>query len=565
MELRPPDRLRDASRLPKGLGFAPEPPMISLPGASQSRLPHRMLQILPPHRPALTTGGRRDHRPSAGTSSRVPAILAIGFLVMVVAWGMSSRPFAGPDETAHYLRALTLANGQLVGPQAPNTLLGLQPPLSPVAQTFETANSRGVLVPRALSPPRVPCRPGRADRGVCHESTYTGNYEPVPYVLPAIALAVSGRVQSASWLARAGSAVLPAAFLALAAFLVWDGTVLSLLGLLLAVTPMVLFISSVVNPSGLEIAASIAFLSGLLRVSRDPRAVAGRIWASIALSGSMVILAWQLGPAFVVLDLAVLGAYIGRPALGTLWRGCRRQARAVAATLVGAAIAYAGFSAGAGPSPTPLGLPRLAGLAGDLGQVRTVAEQAVGDFGGLTVPMPPGVVVLWGSMIAFLFAVALASATRRQRVVLAWAGAISILFPMVSYAVVQSHTGFDLQGRYVLPVLVIVPLLSGEIIARGPQRLRAGLTRTALMVCADLAIGLQLLAWWINARAQAGPQSAWSMEPARWSPPLGWAPWAVLAVCGVVLLGAAKLLAQRSSALPAVSRRARRRAPALSP
>ena len=42
-------------------------------------------------------------------------LVGLGIALMLAAWIGASRPFAPPDEAAHYLRALGLADGQLVG------------------------------------------------------------------------------------------------------------------------------------------------------------------------------------------------------------------------------------------------------------------------------------------------------------------------------------------------------------------------------------------------------------------------------------------------------------------
>jgi hypothetical protein len=51
--------------------------------------------------------------------ARAVILVGVAYAIIVTAWLMSSRPFAGPDESAHYLRALGIANGQLVGARVP--------------------------------------------------------------------------------------------------------------------------------------------------------------------------------------------------------------------------------------------------------------------------------------------------------------------------------------------------------------------------------------------------------------------------------------------------------------
>ena len=70
--------------------------------------------------------------------------------------------------------------------------------------------------------------------------------------------------------ARAASLAQTALFIAVA--LARCGAGFAATGLLLALTPLVFFIGSVLNPSGIELAASLAFLAGLPRFARDPGA-----------------------------------------------------------------------------------------------------------------------------------------------------------------------------------------------------------------------------------------------------------------------------------------------------
>jgi hypothetical protein len=90
-----------------------------------------------------------------------------------------------------------------------------------------------------------------------------------------------------------------------------------------------------------------------------------------------------------------------------------------------------------------------------------------------------------------------------------------------------------LQARYVLPVLIAVPLLIAEILR--PHA--AGPTGPAPAAAIGVLAALQLVAWWVNARSSAGhPGSIWFLSHASWSPPLGWWPWLVLALTGASLL-----------------------------
>jgi len=213
---------------------------------------------------------RRDAE-RAGRRSAAFASLGLGFSLLLVAWVMATQPFAAPDESSHYLRALSLANGQLLGRKVPYPFRVGQ---SPAALVWVDQGTRAVWVPAGLSPP-VLCIDSKPDFGVlapgCLEATEVGNYHPLPYLIPALALEASNDGSTGLYLSRLASAIPCLAFILLAFVLLWDGSAWSLLGPLAAITPMVLFVSSIVNPNGSELTACLAFAASVLRSHRRRR------------------------------------------------------------------------------------------------------------------------------------------------------------------------------------------------------------------------------------------------------------------------------------------------------
>ena len=114
------------------------------------------------------------------------ALLGGGFALLMAAWIAATAPFAAPDEASHYLRALTIADGQLLGMKV---LYGPDPALTPTQQEFINHDTRAVRVPARLSPPDVNCMNangltafpvGKQDlTGSCLEATPSGNFPPL--------------------------------------------------------------------------------------------------------------------------------------------------------------------------------------------------------------------------------------------------------------------------------------------------------------------------------------------------------------------------------------------------
>jgi hypothetical protein len=161
--------------------------------------------------------------------------------------------------------------------------------------TFVSATAQFTLTLRleGLLPSCIDGKPDVGSRG-CVEATEVGNYHPLPYVLPAAAIKVSSDATTALWLSRLASAIPCVGFVLVAIALLWDGSARSLMGLLGAVTPMVLFVCSIVNPNGLELAASVAVAASVLRLARAPARAPNWVWVALAVTSAIVIVPGSL-------------------------------------------------------------------------------------------------------------------------------------------------------------------------------------------------------------------------------------------------------------------------------
>lgn len=471
--------------------------------------------------------------PSRMQLSRFPAFVALGFGLLLAAWVVATQPFQAPDEASHYLRAAGIASGQWLGSKT-----RYHAPWIPASQrAWAQRNTRAVVIPASLTPPGASCKLRRPQVGSCVEATPVGNYHPLPYILPAAAISVSRDTGTALWLSRAASAAQCLAFLVLAIALLWSGKVWSLIGLLMAVTPMVLFVSSVINPNGLEVAADLAFIAGLLRVSRSPSRVGRWVWVAVAVSGAVTILSWQLGPVFALVDVCVAVALLGRSGLRELAHGT--GVRWMGAALVLAALAWLAYGLASGVQHSQFHVSLLHAHGG-FTQLLPVLRESVGVFGLESIPISAAARWIWWLLVLGLVVSALRVSPPGDRVLLVAVIAAALMFPILFYSWVYRFSGYTLQGRYTLPLMVLIPLLSGELVSRHiGHRAVARIPRVAPAAAIALIAFLQAYAWWYNAGFQAGaPRRLRFYAHAGWSPPLGWIPWLV-----IVALGASALLA----------------------
>jgi hypothetical protein len=318
---------------------------------------------------------------------------------------------------------------------------------------------------------------------------------------------------------------------------------LAALGLLCAITPMTLFLAASLNPSGLEIAGAIAFAACLLRIARDGFGT-GLVWAGLGVGGAVMVLSRSNAPLWVFLDAAVFLGLTGvRPGVRIV-RDAGRPAAAALGAVGGAIVLNRIWEFLYGPhlivDPTPLDTALHAGWL----ELAPILDQQVGVFGYLEVRMAPLAYVAWFSATAALVAIALLLGDRRERAVVAATVAATLVLPVLLVALTMRHTGFSLQGRYVLAFAVMVPLLAGEVVFRHRDalvRLRA--TALALPFAAVVAV-VHVQALYSNGRRYAvgisGP--AWFPGSELWGPVGGWLPWLALTAVAAALLALAPAL-----------------------
>jgi predicted membrane protein DUF2142 len=491
---------------------------------------------------------------------RVPLLLVAGWSALALAWVFSNPPFAAPDEGQHYLRVQGVEQGQLVGPKADPATFAF-----PTAEQREwTAEAaREVEVPARLIPLDVGCYVFVRDiSAACLDDldepadpvvavTLVGNYQPLPYLLPAVAAKAADSSVEALRLGRLAGALLALSLLALAVAAAWDARApgLSLLGPALAVTPMVIFCSAILNGSSLEITAGIAFIACLFRLARDA-SPSPWVWAGAGISGATFALSRSAAPLWIVLTVLVVVAVYGP---GAMWRKLRAGARPAIAAVAAIAVAIGAnliWERAYGPDvPVDLTQARLAFRTG-LDQLPRWLEEMVGRFGYLEFSLPLPVYIFWGFATLAGVACALRWAPIRGKVVLAVCVLALAALPLTQYILVQRHTGFGLQGRHVLPILVIVPLLAGELLRSNHERFAAARVRHLIALpFVGIALVQFTALYWNGRRSAVGVDGPlFFLGSAEWSPPLGWGVWLAVAAGGSACLAAAGLLAARAEA-----------------
>ncbi len=457
-----------------------------------------------------------------------PLVLATGYALLLLSWAVANPPFAAPDEPAHYLRAIAVGGGSLAGTPLVDVPSGLWAEEKLACNAFLKRASAACLDRIEPSDRRLLVKSG------------AGVYPPIAYVLPGVAARLASSPTDAARVARLVTVAVSSALLLMAALLLWEPTMgrVSLLGMVVATTPMVLFVGSIVNSSALETTAGFAFAAALLRLSR-PSSPELWVWLAVATSGALLALSRSTGILWLVLDVALFVALVGAAGVGRLARGNAKPLFATTAMLIVAIGGNRAWEARYGTEVTQSGPLAFAwrDKAGEaFSEFGRLGREWIGTFGWLDTTIPPWASVAWLAIGVALILGALAVGSMRERITL-----VAALVIAVGAAVLLSSTlragelGGDVQARHLLPFLVVIPLLAGEIVARTPARSRHA--RPAFAAIVIVTAGLHAVAWYRNARRHATgtDESIFFFPAAEWAPPLGWTFWFAVTIAGALL------------------------------
>jgi hypothetical protein len=489
-------------------------------------------------------------------------LLAIGFILLIGSWIGANAPGEAPDEPANYVKAIGAGHGDFYGR---STVLKDPdfPPQQGEAQRIAwiQQNTRAFTMPAGLSPEPLTCtneqyrltQPTTCSKDVVQPRTklvwpsYVGTYQPYVYAVAGFFMnRMSGSI-SALYLGRVIIAMICATFIGLAVAASWDRRAgpISLAGVAIAATPMVLFLGSAIGANGVEIACALCLFAVVLRGARpDPPPW---LWAAGSAAAATTVLARPTGLAWLVLAAALAVIRHGpRRFLTALKRpGKRRIAIAVTIVGIGAALAW---DQTLQPHPKlDLGLAWRSLHHAPKDLVRLVKEW-IGVFGWASLPMNRLVYALVLTLVAVLVVGALVAApTWRERLLVVASLASAVVITLAMDALVFQQTYFPVYGRYLLPIGMLVPLISADTVTRYRERLPALALRVGAPVIL-VGMGLvQLIGVWTSARRSAVGIDGrlWFFSAARWAPPGGWAWVAILAGFGALAVIAAAIGGQR--------------------
>jgi hypothetical protein len=417
---------------------------------------------------------------------------------MAGAWAVAA-PFDGtPDEHAHILRAYGVASGDITPPlirDARGSGALQQVPAGLIRENcwkFEPTVSVSCAVP-----------PGTSTREV-EFNVLAGRYNPTYYAFVGWPLKIwpgMGGVVGARLISSLGVAALLAS-----AFTLLFGLRrrLFLGAFLVACTPMVLHIGGAVNPNGWEISAGFAFFAAGLRLflhreERDPRFA---LWV-LGISGSLLLVLRTAGLLLFGVALLSLILPLKFSTPKELWQ--RRSLRPIyyvwgAVTLFAVLWTLIMKPNQLGTANAGFNIPLYEATYTEIIRWGNYLNEFIGVMSHLDTRVPETFYIIWQVLAGFLIILTLLTAKRLglSRILVVIAG--GALLPSLMQIAFINQAGFVAQGRYMLPLMVGIPLLCAYLLEENQVlgRHSIKLVRTFILVLLPLHVyflGYTMIRW----------------------------------------------------------------------
>lgn len=438
-------------------------------------------------------------------------------------WSAVNPTMASPDEPAHAVKAAATVRGEFSADES-NYLPGRGDFIVP--DLFNQAWKVGCY---AFQPDVRPNCFGGFQGDLSKEGpapSHVARYNPVYYALVGLPSLVSLSPATLTYM-RLVSALINAVLLALTFRTIaelrrpnWP-----MAGVLVAVTPMTIYVASAITPQGTEIFGALLTFVVLMALTREPREdlVSLRMWRLVA-GVLFFVTSRGLSPVFLLL-LVLLVLFVS-PRIRTAWDLLRTKriwpqlALTVAISVGSVVYIWAADSLVVGypfidPTLTPAKVVRT--MAGNTSYY---LEQVLGAFGWGDTHLPMWVLLLIGGSVCGVVIVGLALASWRERIALTGVLVLSLLLPIGLQLLSYKEYGIIWQGKYILPLALAIPVLAGFCAERRPMV--AELSARVVPVVAVLVAAGQVIAFVVNAhRYVNGANGPWlSLVDGAWLPPV---------------------------------------------
>lgn len=469
-------------------------------------------------RAALLTGDPRD---TCGGLWRSTLIFWVWGALFFTLWSLATPLWSPPDSIAHDLRAYGAAHGNLTpepppGDQALGTLgmdrvpRGLMSSASTAAcYAFQPEVSAGCMA--ALGP----------DERLVRFDNPAGRYIPTYYAatgLPSLVTPIELALPAERGMAIAIASFFLACALAAARTMRRPG--IALTGVAAGCSPMVLYLGGVVNPNSLEITAMAAVgASSLAALLRPDSPIAPVLLHRALLAGAALCITRMISPVWLAIWLGVMVVAFGMLVLRRLLerKMLAWTALPIIASLINCVWTFSPLGALSGtPNKGDAGLSEVWSLSA--ARIDAGLNEVVGVFGWLDTALAPREYTMYIVATVFLIGVFATFADRRRLAGLAVLIAAAYLVPIAIQAAQWNSVGPVWQGRYTIPLLILIPTMAAMVAAESkhafPRRVAV-----ACMAVTGLLAYVHVRAYFTQLRRNVSGVSGGAFD-GGWEPPL---------------------------------------------
>ena len=232
-------------------------------------------------------------------------------------------------------------------------------------------------------------------------------------------------------------------------------------GLMLCLTPAVIYASVVAAPNGVHFSAALLLWVALLRADDHHQ----HAWA-ICVAGATLSVTHTLGLFWLVCALATVALLHGRGYMERLWRNVTRSRVAFSLLAIAISFTIAWIATVRPNDPTRSGGDVLAESTKEIpaaahGFVWVI--QLVGTMPYRFDFLWFAVYALWMTAFALFLIRAVAEAGPRERLTMGAITVVSVAIPVAVTIWTYDVHGYAWQGRYELPLLFALPLIAGTV------------------------------------------------------------------------------------------------------
>jgi hypothetical protein len=395
--------------------------------------------------------------------TRVTLLLWAWSAALFTVWSLATPLWTPPDSPAHQLRAYATGNGQVFLPDPP-AAAGTPYASAGVVEVPNGIHASVVSASCYVFQPEASAgciQPVGTDETLVDYIDGVGEYLPLYYAVtgwPSAFMPLDLAIPAN----RVPAILIASLFMAWALAAAWSmpRAPLAMAGVLVAASPTVMYFGGVVNPNSLEITAAMGTAASLIAFLADPRSeVASVLFRRAMIAAAVMALTRMLSPLWLACFALVLLVALGRR-LGPAFRRPRLAWLALPVLACGVSglwtLTQIGFVAPAVPYAD---LSFRDALRESLIQIDiSNLKQAIGVFGWGDTSLNEAQYDYFIIASTFLVAMTWLFLTVRRSVALALLAVLAYALPVVLQAWQWNANGPIWQGRYTLPLLVLIPI-----------------------------------------------------------------------------------------------------------